>query len=341
MELALPARPSPEQLAEFQHGAARPAQYGISTGYVLNRVHSMFVPRDIYSANALWLEAAEALLASEAGRYVEELYVPLDPPEHTEAVGRLIDLLPPTCRRLGLDLCASIDDAIALELLARVPEHVRELRLEAHGIRLARLPLGGLAAWIDDRFDAIELRFTRSTFDVALGQFEMIAPQIIDRLETQRTVRVQWTAVPAPVPERTYVGRPGDAAIVDLVQRHAMVLSRWSSAGVQDEHGRLPVRAQLAADRDETHDVFLYTTSADEVGALHSASVELCRRRDAWTVKRTRAYDSDVVVRVDGDVLGETPMPIGDGSSIATEHWRYAFITDDVTPTVRGLLSAP
>jgi uncharacterized protein (TIGR02996 family) len=340
MELALPERPSRDQLAAFQKTAARPAGDHVLTGYMLNRLHSLVVRRDVYNANAIALERAAVLLESDAGRFVEYVHVPLDPPDHTAAVARIIAALPPTCRRLGLDLCARIEPAAARMLLNNVPDTVREISLGAHGVRLQPMSLTGLDTWLEERFDAIEVRLTRSTIDVALQQYDAIAPSVIVRLAGSDRLRVQWTAAPDPIPAGTVVGRPGDAALVGVHDRRAFVLSRWSSAVAQDEHGRLPVRAQLASDWEETHTAFLYTSSRNTTGALHSATVELRRRRDAWQVRRIRKLESDTVIRVDGVPLDDELVPIGHRSTISSEHWHYVFVANEVAATVRDVFES-
>ncbi|HWO22559.1 MAG TPA: hypothetical protein VNO30_27560 [Kofleriaceae bacterium] len=348
LELALPAAPAPAALAAFQaRGAtAVPAGEGIVPTLALGYIQALTVARasGTYTVEAEALERARALLVTEAGALVEEVDFAFDPGKHLRAAGALLAALPPTCRRLGLDLCGPISDDAAAELAAHLPPHVRELALRAYGVRLARIGLTGMLTWIDDRFDAVEVRFKRSTFDVALGHLQVDRARLAERAGQARHVRQRWTAIDAPFPPgRVEVGRPGEAALVDLRRRFAIALSRPGAV----EHGEdrapppLPIRALRAGHSREGHGAFLYATDEAEPGlALRSASVALDRHGDAWTLTHHAWQADGGAIRVDGAAVapGES-VPIHDGSLIHSEHWTFTLVTADVTATVRGLLA--
>jgi uncharacterized protein (TIGR02996 family) len=348
LELALPEAPEPAALEAFQARAAAavPEREGVVPTLALGYLQALTVARasGTYTVEAGALEHARAILAAEAGALVEEVDLAFDPGKHLRVVQALLAALPPTCRRLGLDLCGPISDAAARELAAHLPPHVRELALRAYGFRLARIGLTGMLTWIDDWFDAVEVRFKRSTFGVALGHLEVDRAQLAERAGQARHVRQQWTAIDAPFPPgRVEVGRPGEAALVDLRRRCAIALSRPHAV----EHGEdaapapLPIRALRAGRPREGHGAFLYAVDEAQPGlALHTASVALDRRGDAWTLTYHPWQADAGVVRVDGAAVapGET-VAIDDGGLIHSEHWTFTLVTRDVTATVRGLLA--
>lgn len=283
------------------------------------------------------LELARSVLASEAGALVEEIELAFHPERHLPHVQALLAALPPSCRRIGLDLYGPITIEAARGLAADLPPHVRELAMSAHGPRLERIGLTGMSTWIDDQLDAVELRFTRSTFESALGQLDLDRTMLVERDAHTRRVRQQWTAVAAPFPRgRIVLGGPGDAAVVDLGRRRAIVLSRSRPFELREQFGQLPIRIWRSGRLPERYDLPLYLEDLTR----SSRHVALDRYGDAWTLTRRPSLADDGVVRVNGiAVAPDESIEIGDGDRIETEHGSFALVAHDVTRTVRALLA--
>src|SRR5262245_27456303 len=162
--------------------------------YTLRHLRGLTIPREMYSVSPVTLDRAHARLQMEDAALVEELALPIEP-EHARHVERVFAALPETCVRVAVDLCSPIDEATARDLLAALPAHVREIAIASSGPRLRRVGLTGLTAWIDDRFDAVELRYTRSTFDVALQQMRDDRELVAERVAATQRARIQWTIV--------------------------------------------------------------------------------------------------------------------------------------------------
>jgi len=299
---------------------------GIRAVSRLGHIYALVVPRDIYTVTADTLARARALIGSDDAALLEEVEVPLEP-LLADDVERLFAALPASCRRVAIDLCNPISDDAARTLLDALPGHVREIALASSGFRLRIVGLTGLARWIDDRFDAVELRYTRSTWDVALGQMDVDRDAIARRLAATSRVRLQMTIADAADPsERVEIGGPDDAAVVDLRRRCAMVLSTRAS------HRRIDgkIRARFT--------VGLYPRRQGPITTGDWAEVVFQRAGDDWWVQRgSSQYGAQV--RVDGvELAADSTLEIGDGGGISSDHWDYVLVTHDVTPTVRALL---
>ena len=321
--------PRGEQIAHALTGAAAGVIHdhaGIDVVTRLGFIHSVVVPRHAsYSVASDELQRTASLVASDDAALLEELEVPLEP-QWVDDMHRVFASLPVTCRRVAIDLCNPITDDAAGALLDALPGHVREVSLSSSGIRLRIVGLTGLAGWIDDRFDAVELRYTRSTWDVALGQMAADRDVIAKRLAATMRVRLQLTIADTLHPaDRVDIGRPGDAAIVDLERRCAMALStrvsdRSSSGGVRSKFavGLYPNRGPVVTD--------------------HWAKIILNRDGDDWCLEND--WSSNAPVRVDGvEVAKRATVAIHDGARISSDGWAYTLITRDVTPRVRALLA--
>jgi uncharacterized protein (TIGR02996 family) len=327
LELALPDDPDDAQRDAFAERLARHDPDAETFGYVRRLV----APRAGYAGSIDAIEYATEQLATERCAFVEEVAVAFEP-EHLEHVQGLFAALPPACRRIHLDLCNPIAPAAAVGLRAALPAQVRDVALEARGIRVRTTGLTGLVTWIDDRFDTVELRYLRSTWDAGLDEVRADRAAVLHRIDHTQLVRVQWTALEAPFPAgRHELGRAGDAAIVDLRRRCAMVPF--------DKQRRperpTPVRARLAGRRIARYEIGLYAPGNPVMGR-DTADVELVRRGDRWWLVQT----AGLAMQVNGvAVVPGEPVELHDGDGIESERWSYTLITDDVTPTVRALLA--
>jgi uncharacterized protein (TIGR02996 family) len=299
---------------------------GIDVVTRLGFIHSVVVPRHTsYSVASDELHRTASLVGSDDAVLLEELEVPLEP-EWVEDMQRVFAALPVTCRRVAIDLCNPISDGAAGALLDALPGHVREVALSSSGTRLRIVGLTGLAAWIDDRFDAVELRYTRSTWDVALQQMAADRDVIAKRLAATMRVRLQLTIADTPYPvDRVDIGRPGDAAIVDVNRRCAMALSTRAS----DRSSTGGIRSKFA--------VGLYANRRLVVTAGW-AKIIVKRDGDDWWLEND--WSSNAPVRVEGvEVARRAAVAVHDGARIASDDWTYVLITRDVTATVRSLLA--
>jgi uncharacterized protein (TIGR02996 family) len=320
--------PRGEVIAHALTGAAAGVIHdhaGIDVVTRLGFIHSVVVPRDTsYSVASDELHRTAALVGSDDAALLEELEVPLEP-QWVDDMQRVFAALPVTCRRVAVDLCNPITDDAAGALLEALPGHVREVALSSSGIRLRIVGLTGLARWIDDRFDAVELRYTRSTWDMALQQLAADRDVIARRLAATMRVRLQLTIADTPYPvDRVDIGRPGDAAIVDVNRRCAMALSTRTS----DRGSSGGIRSKFA--------VGLYRNRGPVITAGWGAII-LRRDGDDWSLEND--WSSNAPVRVDGvEVAKRATIAIHDGARISSDDWAYVLITRDVTPRVRALL---
>jgi uncharacterized protein (TIGR02996 family) len=286
-ELALPVAPSLEEVTAFQRASRRVCgdRRASPIAWCLGHARALRIrTRQVKMGRATGadhgtLASVRDLLASPVGRSLETLELPITPREPMAIWRRLMAVLPPSCVRVGLELhgppSAEWNDAI--------PTTVRELRL-----------LAGQSQWllpfVGDRFDVVEIH----------DPPRHLVPDLLDHTTTMR-LRVRRAIGLSP---RVELGAPDDAVLAAPMLREAVSLARWNPFDLQWRYGRIPARAQLAAQLPEGHGISVHRSRL-----VSGAGSTLVRRGESWTFRfETRGPDMSMIPRAifpirDGDRL--------------------------------------
>jgi hypothetical protein len=311
-ELALPAEPMPDQIAEFQARAHRPStpHAYVAVTWCLDHVRTLELRsarserltrqlRLVGPPNGA-LAQATSLLRSPALSRLEELVIPV-PGIIDHYYRRMFAAVPATCERatvwFGEPTPALVDDVFGM-----LPANVRELTLLGSSNYVATRALAG-------RFDVVTFPAARIE-DRELWSVLDGAPNVTLRLHRAR----------AQLHPRVILGEPGDAGLLDR-EGNGRVLQRPSLLRLQERFGVVPARAQVTRSLPEH-----YQVSGDGLPAL-----QLARRGTAWTVRSLTDFAVDGV-----EVAANDIVPLPDGAEISSDRGPTRFLSHDLDARYRA-----
>jgi hypothetical protein len=231
-ELALPARPSAEQQAEWLRRTRRRFRLNGSPliGWCLGHARDVTVGSWGNELGNAW-----NVLTSPIGRTTDEVTITLPPDLPQRLIERIFGALPSSCTRLCLEIRADLQGNL-IRAIDRVPRTVRHLELQC------RYPVTGrlIALFVDDRFDLLALRvpLTESEWTpvaAALARTAHVRVAVLDAL----------ARLSDDDGDRVVHGDPGEAALLG-VDGEIHSLRRVPVGEHQREHGVVPLRTQLA-----------------------------------------------------------------------------------------------
>lgn len=331
-ELAIPAVPTPDQLAAFRAIAPRRGvqpDAAVSLAWCLDHVrvlrlrqpdlHHHWRPRRP-SPGAL--TNTYNLLRGPTLACLEHLEVPV-PDRLDREYARLFARIPPTCRRVSLPCPDATPPAVIDELIGMLPSHVRELVLTSGSAAL-------VARFATSRFDRIVLPQASSEVVVALWPVLDAQPHLV--LEVRR--------VHARFHPRTRLGDARDAGLVDLQARPdhlvaidgplAHVIARRNPLELQDRFGVIPARAQVADTIPQHHQVEIGPSLPNHL----APALQLARRGDRWTARSLIDFVIDGVA-----IAANQIVPLPDGAQLGVDGWRARFFARDLDARARAMLA--
>jgi hypothetical protein len=352
LDLSLPAQVDREQLKAFhtdrtaqrlcRNRAATPVAWSLAHARQLALLPSSGYPWGSVPRSAEHGAYANAhdFLRAPAGSRVER-FTTIWPAEADRTPWRrLMRALPATCTTVALARQqASVPVGALLESL---PSTVRAAAI----IHTRRRDEGWLAL-VDDRFDLVDV----DTMHLADDQLRLLADAVART--TRVVLRVNRRAGALLDIERVRLGSsapaPGvtaTAAVLACADGTSLTLDAWPLDFLQERHGRVPIRAQLARTLPEGHGVgsglLIGGAPAGTLRASHFGG-ELVRRASAWTLRGPRPYDAleptssrDRPRRHEtahnGRALGESEIvPIRDGDRLRFDSVECVFQTRAAT----------
>lgn len=341
-ELAVPATPTPEQLAAFRATAPRRGvqpHAAVALAWCLDHVRTLALRPErspvmsrrwhVNAPSAGALASTHDLLRAPTLARLEELQLPLPARLDTD-VRKLFGRLPPSCSRISLWWSAPTP-AMLDDLVAMLPPHVRDLRLSG-------LQVGDVAHLATLRFDRIELPGAPPEDVLALWPI----------LDAQPHLELVVHRIHARFHARSRLGDAADAGLVDLQDRPgrhlaanpsrliavdgplAHVIPRRSLLELQDRFGVIPARAQVTRALPQHHQVVVghYPPGHD------APAIQLARRGDAWTVRSLIDFALDGVA-----IAANQIVPLPDGSQLGVDGWRARFFARDLDARARAMLA--
>jgi hypothetical protein len=310
-DLALPARPTEEAIADYQQRFKKRCwthRQTVEVVWALGYARSLGFRRDRTSMSSTiddgTLANARDFLRSEAGGVLEELVLIFS--GSSRPMERMLAALPATCTHvLAFDRWRNEHQLV--EMITALPRHVTHVSLSS----VPRLSPEAARILVDDRFEQVTIRRAdRAPLETALDSTER--------------VRVKLAAVAGRLEHPRCVWAGGaDAGLVDIAARRASVVhNNTDTFATQRRFGLIPIRAQLERSLAVPDDIL-----------MGQFDVRIVRRGPQFTMWSERALHVDGV-----RVEPRTVAAVQDGARIKGEGIDAIFLTHDLDQRYRELV---
>ncbi len=318
LELALPAVPVAEQLASFQKSAAKVCRTPplFCASWVLGHVHSLSLTPDLSKPMPQLegdaLPALGELLRLPALAVLEQLTFSAS----RTSIGRrwqdALAALPPSCRRFELQ-ANRFTARDAAKMLERIPSQIEVLRV---------LPMYGTdpSLLVSDQFEWVDLRKVLINPGLARSLGSALASTSRVKVRVGSMTDRSWlTEV-----DRVVVGDDGDAALIAADDRGPLTLfERTALEPLQQRHGVVPVRAQLARSLKESYRLGRTLDPA----TTWAGDGMLIRDEGQWWVQATGAPAASPWLTLEGAPLSATSVALAEGAQIEIDRRSWTFTT--------------
>ncbi len=320
LDLALPASPTTSELDAFHAVTVRRCRDRLfaSSEWLLGMARTLIVRADVRrrvmsrTVPPLWAgpealaDAADLVRRPHFAR-LEALRIALASPSLGRFWTRLVNRLPPSCRRLELDTRLFNPDELQA-VATQLPDRFSELRL---------------TSFSDAVLERLGPRLTTLELACAVEEAEL---RRLDRLAPRCEVIVHGVATDACLSSpRVRLGRPGDGVFTSPETGAACVLSRTTLDVLQRSFGVVGARAQLSRTVPEAWWLRTVPVGVGLEAAPGLGSSDVMRHPDgSWTISSARNANTRIEVDRGTTSTGPTPLLEGMRVHFSAQPWRFS-----------------